>query len=761
MIATMPGYAHFVWLLFMQPITLRERLEACGVDEPGISAWKWWRQRRTLHANYRVYRSRLLVILLLPVLVWLLLARFSSVFHLALPLAKMVVYVVTGVMLGVGSSIRGSVAGGVASGVATSAILSVFGVELDWGHYVALSAAIGGGVAVGQSVGDGIADGTGSLTSAMANAVSGGVISAVVIGGAGFVWGNVASGIACAIAGSVCYFAVYLQLHLYLLEVPLQFFLSLLNLRHPNRTLAFSPVLFHNPIYFPLPGLTAHIIAAANHEPALAQRVIQATLPSPGVHAVANAALAQLEIIEIGTLLNAQNFAAINTLKGVWLTAGPFTTDYPLHTLSEAARFMLAAKDSVSPYIAQQHLAEVQARLQELSIYLATSRDIRVPHLHMLLTQWQQILATTRQATEAQAANVLPNPFVPGNPLSPNMRWGRDVFRGREAIIDEIELLLADRNNSASLALIGPRRCGKSSLIKMLPILLPDTVVVEFSLLGHPADTPAAFYQALAQAAQTQALHQRRVHLPVLPDESTGSPIEVLKQWFTQLENFTEVSRILICIDEFERIETLFPDHGRQLQQFMGLLRATIQDCRRLRLLVAGTASFDDLGKIWNDNFINLRELRVGHLAAPAAEGLLQAPIPNVPFDAIPLPVAQAIFQRTQGQPFLTQAFAYVLVNQLNQAKRKVAELDDIDEVEIKVLAAYKNYFKNAWEETPEKQQAILLALAQQEGNPANTIFDTDKNSRRWLRRRLMINENDQLLVPTFARWLRELEDRE
>ncbi|MEN9866970.1 MAG: hypothetical protein RL748_2560, partial [Pseudomonadota bacterium] len=81
------------------------------------------------------------------------------------------------------------------------------------------------------------------------------------------------------------------------------------------------------------------------------------------------------------------------------------------------------------------------------------------------------------------------------------------------------------------------------------------------------------------------------------------------------------------------------------------------------------------------------------------------------------------------------------------------------------VLFDFKYYFKNAWEETPEKQQAILLALAQQESNADNgdlrTKLDSDKDSRRWLRRRLMINENDQILVPTFGRWLREWEDRE
>jgi hypothetical protein len=33
---------------------------------------------------------------------------------------------------------------------------------------------------------------------------------------------------------------------------------------------------------------------------------------------------------------------------------------------------------------------------------------------------------------------------------------------------------------------------------------------------------------------------------------------------------------------------------------------------RRLRLLVAGATPFDELGALWNDHFINLREYRLG-----------------------------------------------------------------------------------------------------------------------------------------------------
>ena len=88
--------------------------------------------------------------------------------------------------------------------------------------------------------------------------------------------------------------------------------------------------------------------------------------------------------------------------------------------------------------------------------------------------------------------------------------------------------------------------------------------------------------------------------------------------------------------------------------QLMGLLRATIQHRRRVRLLVAGNSTFEELGPLWNDSFISARELRLGPLTHDVAIGLLRQPIPvseGFPEDAVSQEVAEAIVDRTGGQP--------------------------------------------------------------------------------------------------------------
>ena len=241
------------------------------------------------------------------------------------------------------------------------------------------------------------------------------------------------------------------------------------------------------------------------------------------------------------------------------------------------------------------------------------------------------------------------------------------------------------------------------------------------------------------------------------PNSQQKSPIEALKHWLDQLEQFAienqRQHRILICIAEFERLETLFPDQNRELLQLMGLFRATIQHGRRVRLLVAGAAPFDELGTLWNDHFINLREMRLGFLDEETVVQLLTEPIKEFPLGAISAELAHEIYRRSRGQPFLTQVYGYALVEALNRSKRKSATLDDIEQVEPELLSSYTYYFRGIWQEVPPEGQAALTALAH--GEPITLARET----KRWLRRRMLVDDEGQLLVPLFGRWIREKDE--
>ena len=204
----------------------------------------------------------------------------------------------------------------------------------------------------------------------------------------------------------------------------------------------------------------------------------------------------------------------------------------------------------------------------------------------------------------------------------------------------------------------------------MLPTMLPDAVCVFFDLQGHPVDTPAGFFQALARETLGQARRDRGLTLPPLPE---GPPFESASAWLESLEETAGERRILLCLDEFETLEKSFPGSRRQLLQLMGLFRATIQHRRRVRLLVAGEAPFDELDAVWNDHFISVREVRIGHLDPETARELVRRPSDDFPEDALPDAVAERIVERTGAQPYLVQLYAQLLVDSSVWAHRLVS----------------------------------------------------------------------------------------
>src|SRR5262249_10280468 len=253
--------------------------------------------------------------------------------------------------------------------------------------------------------------------------------------------------------------------------------------------------------------------------------------------------------------------------------------------------------------LAGQEITGLRNRLLASASFLARALSAS------LLPVLEQIFTDLHRQAKIDAAGQLPNPFRASEPLS--LEEGKEPFRGSQALARTIETLLGEPGRSPSIALLGPRRCGKTSLLKMLPLLLPDAICVLFDLQDNPIDSPAAFFAALERRAREQARRDRQIDLPKLPE---GTPFEAGSRWLELLDEQVGPLRILLCLDEFERLESLFPGSRRELLQVMGLLRATIQHRRRIRLLVSGAAPFDELDAMWNDHLINVREVKIGFL---------------------------------------------------------------------------------------------------------------------------------------------------
>lgn len=481
--------------------------------------------------------------------------------------------------------------------------------------------------------------------------------------------------------------------------------------------------------------------------------LMQPDIPQNGIYLSEMEYVISLKISKVCLLLQQQQFSELNTMVSRMI----LQQDYPsllLPAFQELVRQLEAAQRSSAASIAEKKLLIAEGCLHNIETLYVDSTEPFAIYFPVVLRAAAESVTAMRRSNAAATTSWLLNPFIAGNPLSGTQRWGQQLFRGRERQIRQVERLLADAHSANSFALLGPRRCGKSTLLNMLRRQLPDTQLVLFDLQGNPADSPLAFYRALVRQAQRQAEEDRRLQLPDLPE---GAPIEALAAWLDLLENDQRVTRFLICIDEFERLPDLFPASvdgtaQRDLLQFLGLLRATVQHRQRVRLLVAGAAPFDELETLWTDHLINLQEIQVGFLDAASAEGLLTQPCPEMPADAIPAALARAMVARTAGQPYLTQLYGQILIDQLNDAERRQACLDDLEPVEREALSKAVNYFQNIWRALRPDAAQALLTLAQ--GQPLALPSAT----RRYLQRRLLIGEDDRLSIPVFQRWLLEFQ---
>ncbi|MCP4696135.1 MAG: AAA family ATPase [Gammaproteobacteria bacterium] len=466
--------------------------------------------------------------------------------------------------------------------------------------------------------------------------------------------------------------------------------------------------------------------------------------------------LSRLQAEELARLVEQRRFDKVSKLEGQWLP-GLEKAPAPLIALSEVARYLLAAETGSVAYHCLQHLDRAQKSLTALKNSLKNNRKGDFFFLAAVLPEtlpvWEKAITESRNKQEELAKQTLPNPFFAGDPLDPE--YGEEVFRGRMDVVRQIEALLADPKCGGSIVLLGPRRSGKTSLLKMLPALLPDTVCVFFDLQDNTVESPDAFFLALAKCATEQATRDRQVELPPLPE---GPPFEAAGQWLKALETTETLQsaagdrRILICIDEFELMETLFPGDRRDLLKLMTLFRATIQHRRRVRLLVSGAAPFDELDRMWSDHFINAREFQLDYLKEDTAIELLIRPIPDFPPQAVSLEVAKRIFARTAGQPYLLQLYGLLLISHLNEERRKQAELEDLEVVEDKVLDQAAYYFQNTVESAPKEAREVLFALAEDKKTP----MQIDRQTRRWLKRRCLLTDEDGLLIPVLGKWIQE-----
>jgi len=395
---------------------------------------------------------------------------------------------------------------------------------------------------------------------------------------------------------------------------------------------------------------------------------------------------------------------------------------------------------------ALQHAVQ---EIESIQTTLIGERSRFATRLLQTANSWRDLLEQEQKAwkTQLDAVREIPNPFVFGSAVPESERKS---FVGRQDVVAQIERSILGGAHTPTLLLHGPRRMGKTSILNQLPRLLGS----EFAPLAmdcqNPAvrESPATLLRYISRTL-SDGLRRRNVTIePLTTTALAQEPYGTFDDWLNNLEKaMPSDMRALLCLDEYERLQEIV--EAGWGTTFLDALRHTLQHRPRIVLMFTGARTFAEMGPVWTDRFISARRMKVSFLSPEDVRPLLTQPIPE--FDMTYADDAlETLLQCTNGQPFLTQAVAYELVEHMNKHQRKRATCADVEAAITASFESGEAYFANIWTDEGPEEQAILRAVAHVE-----TVPDHPQALARLQDHDLLTTEG-VFAVPMVERWVRE-----
>lgn len=506
-----------------------------------------------------------------------------------------------------------------------------------------------------------------------------------------------------------------------------------------------------------LPFIDRWIVDAYRTNPVIARQMIQHLITSTNQQKVAAQAIVEIAVERLGHTQTVSDIVASRGELGWIPSPPPLEVGPALPKLLEISQDVRAAKNATSAYLQRELLNEPIKSLQDLTSQLAFGEYAHWATTYGAVVQkWQGILETAQEtlAEEAQKVSEIPQAYVVGPALNPQRANSR--FKGRKDLFREIEMI-ALSDQPSILLLQGGRRTGKSSTLNYLPERLPSTfvpLVVDVQGIAD-ASTLTGLADGLASQVIKMALRSHGLTLsapnPYLLDKD---PFPALRDWMDEVEKEKEIKgkRILLCLDEFERLEEVIRETGSRAP--LNFLRHVMQHRHRWVLLFSSSHKLEELAPYWSDYLINTRSLHISYLREEEARELIVKPVEDFP-DIYEPETVDAIIQLTRCHPFLVQLVCQEVVERLNREQRKLATPEDVPAVVSIAIERASGYFLELWNNIlNEEERAVLrgLVAGEQPSAEARSVV------RRLVRKEVLEQKNGgyAFQVPLVEAFVRE-----
>jgi AAA ATPase domain len=396
-----------------------------------------------------------------------------------------------------------------------------------------------------------------------------------------------------------------------------------------------------------------------------------------------------------------------------------------LEILREISEDASVAHHASAPLNRSAALGRAAAELDRLT---STAEEIcpypEWPLIRNIASSWLKIVvAAAGAAGEEVLREPVLNPYVgySGLPVTGT------TFIGRLDVFNTIETLWVSGEILPVVFLYGHRRMGKTSILRNLEHAAPrGTLLVYLDM----QDSTFVDHTGELLLDLAEGLHRRTVEAGLdavpPPDEARykqlGDARRELNALFTRLDSQMEGRRLILAIDEFERIEKAIAD-GRVDAGVLDYLRALNQRHRWLALVFGGLHTLDEMGRDYKNAFYGQAEhVRVGYLSREDTERLVTQPHPDFALEYVPQ-LRDELYQLTFGQPYLLQRICWEMVNRWNERFLKegektqrtltLADLEPVLDHDLYAGAAY--YFDGVWSNVTEEERRTMATMAGRE----------------------------------------------
>jgi hypothetical protein len=403
-------------------------------------------------------------------------------------------------------------------------------------------------------------------------------------------------------------------------------------------------------------------------------------------------------------------------------------------------------------------MGKVVQKIERKRNALATASAREATSFGAVLDSWQRILKTAQNTLQEQAkqSNEIPQVYLAGSALAPDKAG--PLFKGRKDLFRQIETLTLSAQHP-TLVMYGGRRTGKTSTLNYLPKWMPSDILpllVDGQSLAATS-TLKGFAEEFTDLITRSARRVHSLHLPALDSvKQSDDPFVTLRRWLDAVEQNIPDKTLLICLDEFERLDEIVSNTNSRAP--LNFLRHLIQHRERWTLLFAGAHMPEELPDYWSDYLINSQTLRVSYLNKEDTLTLIQEPVEDFP-DIYPAEVAQSLAKLSGGHPYFTQLLCHELVEQLNRKKAKRVAMDDLETVLPTVFERGYQVFREFWDTLTDEQRDLLLAVAEERMPDEGLVDRLAKAAPMLIRREILAQEETgssgySFRVPLLQRWV-------